>query len=224
MRLRLTVLFVIVTAVAVPATASASEIIDRNANDVSLKVAQNGQALVSYSARGKRWNVLAWGALNAVQPTPGRQAGRVQARLLRRLRHLQEGRVEDVQERLPRVRRPRAAVVHRRLQGVRRLLLGAPVLAADAAELRSQGDPEAVRLGAAALALPRRAARPDREPELGLQEVPPHLRLVHVPRPPGARLQVDVRRRPAGHVRPQPLSSTRSTRPTARAGCARTAS
>jgi hypothetical protein len=70
MRLRLTVLFVIVTAVAVPATASASEIIDRNANDVSLKVAQNGQALVSYSARGKRWNVLAWGALNAVQPTP----------------------------------------------------------------------------------------------------------------------------------------------------------
>ena len=62
MRLRLAVLFVIVTAVAVPATASASEIIDRNANDVSLKVAQNGQALVSYSARGKRWNVLAWGA------------------------------------------------------------------------------------------------------------------------------------------------------------------
>jgi hypothetical protein len=70
MRLRLTVLFVIVSAVAVPGTASASEIIDRNANDVSLKVAQNGQALVSYTARGKRWNVLAWGALNAMQPTP----------------------------------------------------------------------------------------------------------------------------------------------------------
>ena len=48
MRLRLTVLLVIVAAVAVPATASASEIIDRNANDVSLKVAHNGQALVSY--------------------------------------------------------------------------------------------------------------------------------------------------------------------------------
>ena len=69
MRLRLAILFVVVTAVAVPATASASEIIDRNANDVSLKVAQNGQALVSYSARGKRWNVLAWGALNALHPT-----------------------------------------------------------------------------------------------------------------------------------------------------------
>ena len=73
MRLRLAVLFVIVTAVAVPATASASEIIDRNANDVSLRVAQNGQALVSYSARGKRWNVLAWGAVNASHPTPGQK-------------------------------------------------------------------------------------------------------------------------------------------------------
>jgi hypothetical protein len=71
MRLRRTVLLALVIAVAVPATASASEIIDRNANNVSLKVAQNGQALVSYTARGKRWNVLAWGAINAVQPTPG---------------------------------------------------------------------------------------------------------------------------------------------------------
>jgi len=73
MRFRLAVLFALSAAVAVPATASASEIIDRNANDVSLKVAQNGQALVSYSARGKRWNVLAWGALNALHPTPGRK-------------------------------------------------------------------------------------------------------------------------------------------------------
>ena len=55
-----------------PATASASEIIDRNASNVSLKVATNGQALVSYNARGKRWNVLAWGAVNAIQPTTAR--------------------------------------------------------------------------------------------------------------------------------------------------------
>jgi hypothetical protein len=73
MRFRLAVLFAFSTAVAVPTAASASEIIDRNANDVSVKVAQNGQALVSYSARGKRWNVLAWGAINAAHPTPGRK-------------------------------------------------------------------------------------------------------------------------------------------------------
>ena len=71
MRLHRTTLLALVIAVAVPATASASEIIDRNANNVSLKVAQNGQALVSYTARGKSWNVLAWGAINAVHPTPG---------------------------------------------------------------------------------------------------------------------------------------------------------
>jgi hypothetical protein len=73
MRSRLALFLVVLFAAAVPATASASEILDRNANDVSIKVAQNGQALVSYSARGKRWNVLAWGALNALQPTTARK-------------------------------------------------------------------------------------------------------------------------------------------------------
>ena len=56
-----------------PATASASEIIDRNASKITLKVASNGQALVSYNARGKRWNVLAWGAVNAIEPTTTRK-------------------------------------------------------------------------------------------------------------------------------------------------------
>ncbi|MCP9485996.1 MAG: hypothetical protein MSC30_09050 [Gaiellaceae bacterium MAG52_C11] len=50
-------------------TASASELIDRNAASVKLQVAANGQALLSYNARGKRWNVLAWGAENAIAPT-----------------------------------------------------------------------------------------------------------------------------------------------------------
>ena len=109
MRFRLAAIIVVVAAFAVPATASASEIIDRNASKVTLKVAANGQALVSYNARGKRWNVLAWGAVNAIQPTHDAQAGRVQARLLRRLRHVQARRLEDVQERLPRLRRPGAA-------------------------------------------------------------------------------------------------------------------
>ncbi len=72
MRFHLLAITVAVAAFAVPATASASEILDRNASNVTLKVAPNGQALVSYNARGKRWNVLAWGAENAIQPTPSR--------------------------------------------------------------------------------------------------------------------------------------------------------
>ena len=73
MRLHLAAIIVAVAAFAVPATASASEIIDRNASNVTIKVASNGQALVSYNARGKRWNVLAWGAVNAIQPTVSRK-------------------------------------------------------------------------------------------------------------------------------------------------------
>ncbi len=55
-----------------PATASASEVIERNASDVELKVDKSGQALLSYDSRGKRWNVLVWGAVNAIQPTTAR--------------------------------------------------------------------------------------------------------------------------------------------------------
>lgn len=73
MRFRLAILIVVLAAAVAPAGASASELIDRNASNVSLKVASNGQALVSYSARGKRWNMLAWGAVNAIHPTPGRK-------------------------------------------------------------------------------------------------------------------------------------------------------
>jgi hypothetical protein len=73
MRFRLAALIAVVAAVAVPSTASASELIDRNASKVSLQVAKNGQALLSYNARGKRWNVLAWGAVNALAPTTTRK-------------------------------------------------------------------------------------------------------------------------------------------------------
>jgi hypothetical protein len=73
MRIRLAALLAVLAAVAVPSPASASELIDRNASKISLEVARNGQALLSYNARGKRWNVLAWGAINAVHPTPSRR-------------------------------------------------------------------------------------------------------------------------------------------------------
>ena len=73
MRFHTAALLIATVAFAAPATASASEILDRNASNVTLKVASNGQALVSYNARGKRWNVLAWGAVNAIHPTPSRR-------------------------------------------------------------------------------------------------------------------------------------------------------
>ncbi len=56
-----------------PASAGASTIIGRNASNVELKVGTSGQAVISYTSRGKRWNVLAWGAVNALAPTPSRK-------------------------------------------------------------------------------------------------------------------------------------------------------
>jgi hypothetical protein len=53
-------------------TARASDLIDRNAHGVSLKVNAKGEALISYSAGGKLKHVLAWGAVNALAPTTTR--------------------------------------------------------------------------------------------------------------------------------------------------------
>jgi len=73
MRVRHLVLLSLFVALLAPVSAGASTIIDRNATNVTLKVDKAGQALISYNARGKRWNVLAWGAVNAIAPTPGRK-------------------------------------------------------------------------------------------------------------------------------------------------------
>ncbi|HXH88503.1 MAG TPA: hypothetical protein VNI55_07860 [Gaiellaceae bacterium] len=67
------VMLVALAAALFTSTASASELIDRNAAGVQLQVAKNGQALLSYNARGKRWNVLAWDAVNALAPTTARK-------------------------------------------------------------------------------------------------------------------------------------------------------
>src|SRR3954467_14374772 len=53
-------------------SASASEIIDRNAHAVRLGVDTNGQALVSYKVGGRAMHVRAWGAVDARQPTTSR--------------------------------------------------------------------------------------------------------------------------------------------------------
>ncbi len=63
---------ILVVSALVPAVATASELIDRNATGVRLAVNAQGQALVSYRAAGRVRNVLAWGAVNAVAPTQSR--------------------------------------------------------------------------------------------------------------------------------------------------------
>ena len=73
MRLRHLALVASLGTLCIPAGANASTLIDRDARGVTLKVNSSGQALLSYSARGKHWNVLAWKAVNAIPPTLGRR-------------------------------------------------------------------------------------------------------------------------------------------------------
>jgi hypothetical protein len=71
---RLLVITLAAAALALPATAFGSELIDRNASNIQLKVSRNGQqALLLYRARGRQQHVLAWGAKNAIAPTTARK-------------------------------------------------------------------------------------------------------------------------------------------------------
>ena len=75
MRVRHLVAVVLIAFASTAADATASTLIDRNASGATIKVNAAGQALVSYTARGKRWNVLAWGAVNAMA-ADGRERSR----------------------------------------------------------------------------------------------------------------------------------------------------
>ena len=61
----------VVLALLVPASANASELIGRNATNISMKVDSKGRALLTYNSLGKKWNVLAWGAVDADHPRRG---------------------------------------------------------------------------------------------------------------------------------------------------------
>jgi hypothetical protein len=56
--------------VVLPASASASQLIDRNSRGVGLAVNARGEALLTYSAHGYVHHVRAWGAINARYPNP----------------------------------------------------------------------------------------------------------------------------------------------------------
>jgi hypothetical protein len=69
---RIPLLVVVVLAAVFASSASASQLIDRNAKDARLEVNAKGEALITYRADGKVKHVLAWGALNAIAPSRSR--------------------------------------------------------------------------------------------------------------------------------------------------------
>src|SRR6185437_6621562 len=53
-------------------SAGGSQLVDRNATDVTLLVNGKGEALLTYVVAGRTRHVLAWGAVNAIAPTQSR--------------------------------------------------------------------------------------------------------------------------------------------------------
>jgi hypothetical protein len=60
-------------ALALTAAASASQLIDRNATNVTLQANAKDEAMVTYTVGGTVKHVLAWGAVNALSPARGKK-------------------------------------------------------------------------------------------------------------------------------------------------------
>ena len=134
MRLRLLILCALVLGVTMlPAQASASELIDRNATNVVLKVNAKGQALLSYRARGKQWNVIASGAVNALAPTTARKQVEFKLDYSGGWGTAKKSLWKTFAEHLPALHRARAALARDRVHRKRRQPLGRAGVAADAA-------------------------------------------------------------------------------------------
>ena len=195
----------LLVALTLPAGAHASELIARDAKDITLRVNARGQALVGYRAKGRTWSVLAWGAMNARHPTEGRPqvqftldysgGWRSQGRVLARRFVNACGRYAGpaLTWLVTGCTMPDGS--HWALQAWQR---GLP-------ESRSRPvEAPAERLGAPPQPLARRAAQARALDELGLQQaVPPRLRPPHVPRTARLRDALHDEGGAARRVRPE---------------------
>jgi type II secretory pathway pseudopilin PulG len=72
-RISLAVIVVAIAAGGLATSASASQLIARDASNVRLAVDARGRALLTYRAQGRTRHVLAWGAVNAIHATTARK-------------------------------------------------------------------------------------------------------------------------------------------------------
>jgi hypothetical protein len=70
---RLALLAVLIAPALLAPPASASQLIDRNGQNIQIAVNAKGEALLSYRTRGRVRHVLAWGAVNALPPNRARR-------------------------------------------------------------------------------------------------------------------------------------------------------
>src|SRR5690348_8510331 len=65
-------LLLLLVVLLVAGSASAAQLIDRDARGLTLRVNGKGEALLSYVSDGQEKHVLVWGAINALPPSPSR--------------------------------------------------------------------------------------------------------------------------------------------------------
>ena len=176
---------------AAPAARASEQFGDLDVSFLSLKVNDHGEALVTYrTTKGVVRHVYVWGAINANAPNPNVPQVHFSVRLLRRAEAKWTADMADVRRSLRSLRRAEARVARERLQGARRLLLGAATLAAHAADARDRAvPPRAGRVRAPCLPLVGAAPRAPGVAELDVRrQVAGAVRQAHLPR--AARLRV----------------------------------
>ena len=207
------------------AGANASQLIDRNAHDVRLAVDAKGEAMITYTAGGKLKHVLAWDAVNAIAPTHAR------AQVAFRLdyaggwgkSHTEAWKTFGATAAAPTTARRspgRSRRARRRTGRTGRSRPGSGCCRTTAVLRTAQQAAWELRLSH----WTGDAAGADDRHRLGLAPVGSPLRDVHLRGPARLRLQVDRGGQPARLVRTQHLRRHASTRRTAPAGSARTAS
>ena len=204
---RLGLMLVLLAGLALPGQAAASQLIARDARDVTLRV--NAERRGAPLLHGTR-EALGRARVGRDQrdPPDGRTAaGRLPARLFGRLADVPQDAVRRVSERLRPLPGTAARLVRDRVHHARREPLGGAVLAAGTAEPGTRPlDAAAGRTRAPAEPLEHGASQARAVDELGIQQaLPPRLRAPHVPRAARLRLPGLDEGSPVGQLRPQHL-------------------
>ena len=179
----------------VPGTASASELIGRNATEVRLQADARGRALVSFRSEGQSKRLVAWGAVDARPPSRSRPQVAFSLQLGGSIGPNTCGAYRGPPLAWKVAACTAADGSHWAVQAWQRML---PNYGGQAT-----GDRGAWELPA--LALARSAIRPRDLERLVVPALPPSLRAPHLSGRRRLRLRVDPLRRAARHVRPERL-------------------
>ena len=123
-------------ALSLAGTASAAQLIDRNATGVQIMANAKGEAMLTYHKGSAVKHILVWGAINAITPREGGHQTKFKLDYSGGWGTKHTRLLEALPRQLRPLRRARASEPRRRVQVAGRLVLGGAELAAAASEPR----------------------------------------------------------------------------------------